>query len=74
VATNILMPALSPTTPRVMARPPEPREARAEGKLHDRAIQGARVGERERLWIPAGVYPRAALRADPGAGMTEGGR
>ena len=23
-----------------------------------------------RNWIPAGVYPRAALCADPGAGMT----
>ena len=40
MATNILMPALSPTTSLVMA-------------LLDRAIQRARVCERERLWIPA---------------------
>ena len=53
MSTQILMPALSPTTSFVMARPPEPREARSEGKLPARAIQCARVCERKKLWIPA---------------------
>jgi hypothetical protein len=60
MATNILMPALSPTISLVMAR-------------LDRAIHPPRVCAARKSWIPAGVYPPAALCADRGTGMTKGG-
>jgi hypothetical protein len=67
MSTEILMPALSPTTSLVMARHPEPREARSEDKLHDRAIHPPvrtlllRTCAARKSWIPAF------------AGMTKGG-
>jgi hypothetical protein len=47
VATNML--ALSPFFSAVMARPPGPREARPEDKLHDRATHLPRVHAAEGL-------------------------